>query len=77
MENQPDFDLLAQSHRNIADQIGLIANLPAIHDRQLAQNNHNELMGAIRAVQTHQRTAKCIWMRIRSCMELWDLSSFV
>jgi hypothetical protein len=37
----------------MADQIGLIANLPAIHDRQLAQNNHNEMMGAIRAVQTN------------------------
>jgi len=32
--------------------MGLIANLPAVNDRQLAQDNHNEVMRAIRGLTT-------------------------
>jgi hypothetical protein len=52
MANQPNFDMLTQYFHNIGDQIGLIANLPAVNDRQLAQNRHDELMGAIRGINT-------------------------
>jgi hypothetical protein len=52
MANQPDFGLLTQSYRNITDQIGLIANLPAVNDRQLAQTRHDQLLRAIQGLTT-------------------------
>lgn len=60
MKHQPNFDQLAESNRvitqhhgDMANQISPVANLPAINYRQVAQNHHNELMGAIRAVETN------------------------
>lgn len=49
MANQPDFALLTQSFQTISTQIGLIAKLPPINDRQESQNRHDEVM---RSLQT-------------------------
>jgi hypothetical protein len=52
MANQPDFHRLTESFQTAANEIALLANLPAINDRQVAQTRHNEVVDLIRAVNT-------------------------
>ena len=57
---QPDLSRLAQNIRNARDELQtvsteltLLENLPFIHDRQVAHNNHQELVRLIQHLTTH------------------------
>ncbi len=57
---QPDLGRLAQNIRNARDELQtvsteltLLENLPFIHDRQVAHNNHQELVRLIQHLTTH------------------------
>jgi len=62
---QPDLGRLAQNIRNAGDglqtastELTLLENLPSIHDRQAAHNNHQELVGLIQHLTTRVDTVE-------------------
>lgn len=48
--NQPDFGSLTQSFQNITTQIGLIADLPPVHDRLESQTRHDQVVWGLQAL---------------------------
>jgi len=62
---QPDLGRLAQNIRNAGDglqtastELTLLENLPSIHDRQAAHNNHQELVKLIQHLTTRVDTVE-------------------
>jgi hypothetical protein len=69
MAEQPNFDQLARSYHDVAYQIGLITNLPALQDRQLIQNNHNEMMRALQDIREDIRGVHTRMDRLETRMD--------
>jgi len=45
-----DFQTAATGMQNASNQINLLGNLPPVHDRQMAANNHQQLVDLIQGL---------------------------
>jgi hypothetical protein len=55
---QPDLGRLAEAFQIATNEIVLLGNLPSIHDRQAAHNNHQQLVGLIQHLTTRVDTVE-------------------